>query len=82
MRNLDPATLPKPYSNIQGAHLENRDALYYLVSTLWKKLEIPGTVPPPFNEKDLAIIGFNGSLKIWAVSSNIQDLQDQQSLQQ
>jgi hypothetical protein len=49
---LHPATLPKPYSNIQGTELDSDYAAYYLIQAIWNVLKLPGMTPPPFSDKD------------------------------
>ena len=51
--NLDPANLPKPYSNIQGCNLHESGSPYYLVQSTWKVLRPSLLSPPPwFEDKD------------------------------
>ena len=51
--NLDPANLPKPYSNIQGCNLHESGSPYYLVQSTWKVLRSSFFSPPPcFDDKD------------------------------
>jgi hypothetical protein len=49
---LHPATLPKPYSNIQGTELDGHYAAYYLIQAIWNVLKLPGITPPPFSDED------------------------------
>lgn len=76
---LSPASLPKPYSNIQGASLDDRGnlpyafqvpgllhaALLYIVQDLWKILDLSGTSPPQFELNDPEVEQLNIALNRW-----------------
>jgi hypothetical protein len=62
---IRPETLPKPYSNIQGAHLADAATLSYLVSTMWERLKLPGLQPVPFRDKDTDVAGFLAAVASW-----------------
>jgi len=42
---IKPETLPKPYSNIQGADLTDGAAAGYIVSSIWRQLSLDGSPP-------------------------------------
>ena len=77
---LSPANLPKPYSNIQGASLDDRSNttpgsfqapgllgmnVWYIVQDLWKILNLGGTSPPPFGFDDPEVEKLNTALNRW-----------------
>jgi hypothetical protein len=63
--DIRPESLPKPYSNIQGAHLEEESSLWYLVQAIWDVFSWPGTSPPPFSQDDEDVAQFNRDLEWW-----------------
>lgn len=65
---LTPADLPKPYSNIQGADLEDEDTPYYLIQSLWKILPLEGLIPPPFRWNDEAARELKDKIESWEVT--------------
>ena len=62
---LRPEGLPKPYSNIQGAHLEDDGAPYYLVQTIWDVFKPPVLSPIPFLDKDDDVAQLVKNLEWW-----------------
>jgi hypothetical protein len=62
--DLDPANLPKPYSNIQGCNLHNSGAAYYLYQSVHGKFCLPPWPPDDPCEKKL-----NAILARWKTSS-------------
>jgi hypothetical protein len=64
---LNPANLPKPYSNIQGAHLEDRqnDVAWYIIQALWAILRLPGMPPPAFSNTDEAVEALYIGIQNW-----------------
>jgi hypothetical protein len=62
---LTPATLPKPYSNIQGADLHDSSTPYYLTQAIWNILMPRSLTPPPFRDTDADVIELNGALERW-----------------
>jgi hypothetical protein len=62
---LKPAHLPKPYSNIQGIDLQDRECIRDFVEELWKILS-PGKSPPPFARKDAEVQALYQDLAWWA----------------
>jgi hypothetical protein len=77
---LSPASLPKPYSNIQGATFDDRGnlpygafqvpglihaALWYVVQDLWKILDLSGTSPAQFELDDPEVEQLNIALNRW-----------------
>lgn len=65
---LVPATLPKPYSNIQGADLHDSWTPYYLVESIWEILKPKSLKPLPFWEPDSDVVELNGQLERWAAA--------------
>jgi TIR domain len=49
---VDPARLPKPYSNIQGCNLHKDGSPYYLFQSIWTVLRPSTIVPPPLPDED------------------------------
>lgn len=62
---LNPAQLPKPYSNIQGANLHDLGTPYYLIEALWKILAISALTPPPFPLNDSEVLELQQELERW-----------------
>jgi hypothetical protein len=65
--DLNPANLPKPYSNIQGASLdcELPSGSWYIVQDLWKILEVKSLSPAPFSFKDEDVDALSRALSHW-----------------
>jgi TIR domain-containing protein len=68
---VEPANLPKPYSNIQGTKLEDSASLWQLVQAIWKLLEISGITPPPFGWADEDVNDFLRELDRWSKSRKL-----------
>ena len=66
---LNPATLPKPYSNIQGADLTDDSTPWTLIQDIWEALAIPGMTPPPFSSRDEDLKELAHELERWKVAS-------------
>jgi hypothetical protein len=62
---LIPARLPKPYSNIQGIDLEDRESVRDFVEELWKSLS-PEQSPPRFARRDEEVQALYHDLAWWA----------------
>ncbi len=77
---LSPESLPKPYSNIQGANLDDRGnlphgafqipgllraALCYIVQDLWKILNLSDTSPAQFELNDPDVEQLDIALNVW-----------------
>jgi hypothetical protein len=62
---LDPARLPKPYSNIQSANLHDRSAPCYLIEAVWRILAPSPVVPPPFPPSDSDVVELGAELERW-----------------
>jgi hypothetical protein len=61
-----PENLPKPYSNIQGASLEEWNSLNYLVQRLWAEFGPPGSLSPiPVFYDDSDVSQFMNELERW-----------------
>jgi TIR domain len=63
--HLKPATLPKPYSNIQGADLEDEDTPYYLIKAIWKTVRLTGSLPAQFDGGDSDVKKLKNSIDLW-----------------
>ncbi len=64
---LNPAKLPKPYSDIQGASLEEEDTPFYLYAKAVKVLRL-GLHPLPFSNSDVDVRDLRSELSRWRVA--------------
>ncbi len=65
---LAPAKLPKPYSNIQGADLQDSGTPYYLIEAICNILMPMSLTPPPFGDEDVDVRELNSELERWRES--------------
>jgi hypothetical protein len=64
---LNPANLPKPYSNIQGASLDGelRSGAWYIIQDLWQILKSKKISPRPFLPDDRDVNALAVALNRW-----------------
>jgi hypothetical protein len=61
---LKPARLPKPYSNIQGIDLQDRESIRDFVEELWRILS-PAQSMRPFQRRDEDVGALYAALRSW-----------------